>query len=227
MSLNNDLTAIERIRLMFFREFGPDLAQQAMDFVANKKNAFTSLKRKDCITVVAENAEDGVYFCLNDGTAVKYNGQDFMEDVKHIGIIYGAMRFGVQLMDKGAYSLYRIWERCPSNADYYTEPNHLSCHEEFDFVTATERIKSIGTDIPLSDGEYMPLVRQFDVMGMFKTDLQKALKAAGGDPLEKDEWYWTASEYNRRGAWSVSFSNGHVYNYGKYNSGRVRAVVAF
>ena len=223
---NNLLTANERIRLMFFREFGPELAQDAMDFVANRKGAFASLKPKDTITIVPEGAEDGIYFCLNDGTAVKYDGQEHMENVSHIGIIYGSMKFGVQLQDKGRYSLYTNWERCPEHANYYTE-NGKSCHEEYDFIEATKRLKRIGTNIPLADDEYMPLIRQWDIMGMFKTNLQKALCAAGGDAIEPDCWYWSISEGSRYNAWSVIFSDGHTYNYNKYNSYRVRAVVAF
>lgn len=223
---NNLLTANERIRLMFFREFGPELAQEAMDFVANRKGAFSSLKRNDTITIVPENADDGVYFCLKDGTAVKYEGQESMENVSHIGIIYGAMKFGVQLIDKGNYSLYSNWRDCPENASYYTE-NNLSCHEEYDFIEATKRLKRIGTPIPLGDNEYMPLVRQWDIMGMYKTALQKALQAAGGDPLASNCWYWSITEYSRAGAWYVTFSDGFTGTGNKCDSGRVRAVVAF
>lgn len=40
-------------------------------------------------------------------------------------------------------------------------------------------------------------------------------------------WYWSASEYSRYNAWYVNFSDGSTNDYGKYSSGRVRAVVAF
>lgn len=226
-NLNNLLSTSERIRLMFFREFGPEKAQDAMDFVANKKGAFSSLKTKDTITVLPDNAEDGVYFCLKDGTAVKYDGQGYMDNVDHIGLVLGHIKFGVTLRDKGRYKLYRNYERCPEEADYYTNSNRKSCHEEYDFIAATERLKRIGTDIPLEAGEYMPLVRQFDVMGMFKSSLQKALSAAGGEPLTVDSWYWTISENSQNNAWTVYFSDGYTTTSGKDNSYRVRAVVAF
>lgn len=225
-NLNNLLSTSERIRLMFYREFG-EKAQDAMDFVANKKGAFASLKSKDTITILPDNAEDGVYFCLKDGTAIKYDGQESMENVDHIGLILGHIKFGVTLRDKGDYSLYRNYRNCPDRADYYTGQNNKSCHEEYDFIAATQRLKRIGTDIPLEDNEYMPLVRQFDVMGMFKTNLQKALVAAGGHKLADDTWYWTISEYNSDYAWSVNFSDGSTNGNSKCNSDRVRAVVAF
>jgi len=213
--LNNLLSTSERIRLMFFREFG-DKAQDAMDFVANKKGAFASFKTKDTITVLPDNAEDGVYFCLNDGTAVKYDGQETMDNVAHIGLVLGHIKFGVTLRDKGRFKLYRDYERCPSSADYYTDQNGKSCHEEYDFIAATDRLKRIGTYIPFAD-----------VMGIFKTVLQKALRAAGGEPLESDAWYWTISEGSRNGAWNVNFSDGSTYINVKYNRYRVRGVVAF
>lgn len=223
---NNLLTASERIRLMFFREFGPELAQDAIDFVVNRKGAFASLKRNDTITIVPENVDDGVYFCLKDGTAVKYEGQENMENVSHIGIICGAMKFGVQLVDKGHYSLYNNWRDCPERADYYTE-NGSSCHEECDFIEATKCLKRIGTPIPLAENEYMPLIRQWDIMGMFKTTLQKALKAAGGIPLMQNCWYLSITEDSYYSVWQVHFSNGYTSYAGKYYGCRVRAIVAF
>ncbi len=62
---------------------------------------------------------------------------------------------------------------------------------------------------------------------MFKSQLQKALVAAGGEPLSDDEWYITASEYSQCHAWIVSFSTGYTICGGKHDNDRVRVVVAF
>lgn len=215
-------TANAKTRLLFFREFG-SRAEEAINFVlGHQDNTFN--------TTVDTNGylADGVYFCLKDGSVIPFDNQSAVANVDHIGIVVGDNRFGVTLKDKGNFTLYRDYHQCPEEADYYANGStNVSCHEESDFIAATERIKRIGTDIPLKSGEYMPLVRNFDCMGMFKSQLQKALVAAGGEPLSNDEWYLTASEHSQSYVWSVYFSNGVTGYYGKCNSGRVRAVVAF
>lgn len=210
------------VRLLFFREFGHRV-EEAINFVLGlQSNTF-----KTTIDTTGYLA-DGVYFCLTDGTVIPFDNQTSVENVDHIGIVVGANKFGVTLKDKGDYQLYKDYNQCPEKADYYAN-NHtnVNCHEESDFIEATKRIQRIGTDIPLNKDEYLPLVRQFDCMGMFKSQLQKALVAAGGEPLSDDEWYTTASEGSQNYAWGVSFSSGNTSNNVKYNSSRVRAVVAF
>lgn len=58
-----------------------------------------------------------------------------------------------------------------------------------------------------------------------KEAVNKALKRAGGTPLEG--WYWSSSEYTSSYAWGVYANNGGVdwyYKYGYY--GYVRCVLA-
>lgn len=215
-------TTAAKTRLLFFREFGAK-AEDAINFVLGApSNTFN--------TTVDTNGylADGVYFCLKNGTVIPFDNQTHVENVDHIGIVVGNNRFGVTLKDKGEFKLYTDYHQCPEEADYYANSSaEINCHEESDFVAATERVKRIGTDIPLKNGEYLPLVRNFDCMGMFKSQLQKALIAAGGEPLTSDDWYLTASENSQSYAWLVFFSNGNTNFYYKCNSHRVRAVVAF
>lgn len=223
----NLLTASERIRLMFFREFG-EKAQDAIDFVCQKRGAFESTKPiHTTVTLLPENAEDGVYFCMKDGTSIKFTGQTTMYNVKHIGLVLGGIKFGVLLRDKGAFKLYSNYERCPDHAAYYTRDNGKNCFEEYDFIAATKRIQEIGTPIPLLAGEYIPLMRNWSVMMMFKSQLQAALVAAGGEKISEDDWYWSASEFSSLLAWFVAFSDGNTNPSFKYSTGRVRAIVAF
>ncbi len=211
-----------KTRLLFFREFG-SRAEEAINFVlGHQDNTFN--------TTMDTNGylADGVYFCLKDGSVIPFDNQSAVANVDHIGIVVGDNRFGVTLKDKGDFTLYRDRHQCPGEADYYANGiANVSCHEESDFIAATERIKRIGTNIPLKSGEYMPLVRNFDCMGMFKSQLQKALVAAGGEPLSNDEWYLTASEHSRNSAWAVSFLSGNITFYDKNCDLQVRTVVAF
>ena len=224
MEILDLLTPEQKQRYLLFKEFS-DNAQSAYDFVLGSNMNQTTLAP---ITVNSEDQlADGVYFCLKSGDIIPFNTQTKVDNVAFIGIVVGGNRFGVTLHDKGEFALYQDYDDCPETADYYTRCNGKSCHEDPDFMAATKRIQKIGTDIPLEDGEYIPCIRQWDCMGMFKSQLQAALKAAGGDPISEDDWYWSASETSQSNAWYVYFSNGHAGTNTKYTSGRVRAVVAF
>lgn len=224
MEILNLLTPKQKQRYLLFKEFA-DNAQSAYDFIIGCNTDHTSV----ISTTVNSEAQlaDGVYFCLKDGQIIPFNNQTKVDNVAFIGIVVGDNRFGVTLHDKGEYELYRNYNDCPEKADYYTRYNGKSCHEDPDFMAATKRIQKIGTDIPLGDGEYIPCIRQWDCMGMYKSQLQAALKAAGGDPIDEDDWYWSASEHSQFSAWLVLFSNGHTYGNLKCYTYRVRAVVAF
>lgn len=58
-----------------------------------------------------------------------------------------------------------------------------------------------------------------------KKAVNKALKRAGGTPLEG--WYWSSSEYSSSGAWEVNANTGGVYASSKdYGNAYVRCVLA-
>lgn len=169
---------------------------------------------------------DGVYICYKDGQKELFNGRNSKENVSHIGIKLGDIKFGVQLYDKGEYQLLRDGVKCPEKADHYTR-NRINCFEDFDYVAATKRIKNLGTDIPLDESEYLPTMGLWGVMMLFASKIQNALIHVGGEPLTDEDWYWSATEYNANSAWYVGFTDGGVNGSVKYFSHRVRPVVAF
>jgi len=57
-------------------------------------------------------------------------------------------------------------------------------------------------------------------------EMYNRLKAQGLGSFS-DNYYWSSSEYNALYAWSQIFYNGHLYNYSRNYSGRVRPVRAF
>ena len=65
--------------------------------------------------------------------------------------------------------------------------------------------------------------------GTATTNVNNAIKAAGGTALNSNTYYWSASEYNSGNAVYVYFysSNVHVGNVGKSGAYCVRAVLAF
>lgn len=226
----NLLSASERLRLMFLREFG-GRAQEAMDYVINNKGDLKLTKKAPVRQVVISGdggEADGVYFVKSDCSTEKFTGQKSVANVDYIGLILGHIRFGVQLKDKGNYPLIESrYNACEEHSSYYTSQNNRSCHEGENFIAATANLMARGCKIPLETGEFLPLVKQWDVMGMYRSQLQEALIAAGGEPIADDTWYWSASEHSRNYAWPVYFSDGNTDTYDKCTSYRVRAVVAF
>lgn len=73
----------------------------------------------------------------------------------------------------------------------------------------------------------MPTCKELLIISENKKEIDKLMKKHGGEPLE-DKYYWSSSEYGSTGdyhAWVVSPSDGIMYYYGKYGSGRVRCVL--
>ena len=58
--------------------------------------------------------------------------------------------------------------------------------------------------------------------------VNRALKKAGGEPLKKDDWYWSSTRDYYGGHYNVGMSVGSVDIYDRgYNSYYVRPVLAF
>lgn len=169
---------------------------------------------------------DGVYICYADGRKELWNGSNSKENVSHIGVKLGDFKVGLQLHDKGTYQLLRDGVSCPESAPHYTRGKR-NAFEDFDAETATSRIVTLGTDIPLAAGEFIPALGQWGLMMMFTSAIQEALAYVGGDPLTDEDWYWSATENSQSNAWYVIFNDGLTSTTYKYLSNRVRAVVAF
>lgn len=78
----------------------------------------------------------------------------------------------------------------------------------------------------LKDGEYIPSLRQLNLMAHYKDSINDALKYIGAEPLSS-AWFWSSTESSQYNAWYVYFFIGDTGSYSKYGSGRVRAVIDF
>ncbi len=168
--------------------------------------------------------EDGIYLVYDDGTYMPFSGNEPKDNVRGIGIVYDGHAFLVALEDLGEWPLVRDYKKCPEESPFYkTECEGL---HDWDFESATEHIKEIGTDIPLPDGWYIPTLAVLEVMCFWKDAINKALAYAGGKEMP-DEGHWSSTEGYRIGARVVGFGNGYAYLYNKYVSNVVRPVTAF
>lgn len=103
-------------------------------------------------------------------------------------------------------------------AGYYSAENIEKRREE---DHKAEMLKNL-----LEDGEYIPPLRQLNLMAHYKDSINDALEYIGAEPLGS-AWYWSSTEDSQNYAWCVIFSNGITGSNGKYGSGRVRAVIDF
>lgn len=89
--------------------------------------------------------------------------------------------------------------------------------EGMNWDDAMAAAKKIGQSLPTRDDWY--------IIRYFKSDVQRLMKEAGGDPLQ-DDYYWSSTESSTSSAWYVYFGNGYVtYDY-KYNTYNVVRPVA-
>lgn len=216
-----NLTTDQQIRLELFREFRDD-AQKAFNFIFPTILVPSTESEEPYSGALAE----GVHIRYEDGHLEYFDGTNSKEGVSHLSIKCGLFFIGLQLRDKGSYQLLKDGVRCPEDAPHYTRGKR-NAFTDWDFKENTERIKVLGTDIPLEEGEYIPSLGQWGILMQFAEDIQKALEYVGGEPLTDEDWYWSSTELSQLNAWLVYFNDGYTGTYYKYGSSRVRAVVAF
>lgn len=144
---------------------------------------------------------------------------------------------------------FDTWQEQWGNTDRILteEQNESVAMQTFSGLDLTKRIVEAQTDI---DGMtaakrcwnyqkgglqwYLPCLMELGVLCAYHDEINKAMKEIGCPdecllPTEDSDetWVWSSSEGSQLSSWGVGFSNGGFYNYGKCNSGMVRAVAAF
>ena len=206
------MTEEQKDRLSIYREFGGN-AQKAYNFVFGTTQCSND----------SHSIKDGVYIIYKDGSYELFNGENKKDDVSKIGLVMGEKKIAIGLKDKGGYFLTNDNddEEC---GKYYD--NSIDAISDWDGEKNTEHIKSIGTDIPLDDGEFIPSVCQIGFINLFLKSVNEALKYVGGEKLEG--YYWTSTEYSAEDAWILSLSDGYLgWDTKASTRGHVRAVSAF
>ena len=95
---------------------------------------------------------------------------------------------------------------------------------DWDFVGATKHIQSLGTDIPLGEGEYLPTAPVFLAMYKYKGNLNAALKSMGAAEIDFEEDCWFAQRYGVGHAWLFGGTYGYLGNSSVSSAFRARAL---
>ena len=167
---------------------------------------------------------DGVYICYNDGHNELYDGNNPKDDVRGIGLVVGSHSLCVSLRDIDDTKLTNRDDK--SDYDKYISDWDLA-RMDYDGAENTKHIQEIGTDIKLTDVEYIPSLGELYLIYLHKYKINYALGYVHGK-LIADEWYWSSTELSASGAWYLGLSLGSQDSNSKASSQlRVRPVSAF
>lgn len=198
------------------------------DHVLNELNIIVSSKneRNVCENRVPSR-KYGLYLIYEDGHAEPFTGDNSKDCVRYIGLKHGYMSFAISLTEHDSVQLLDDDSREESGSGTYYE---RECDALFDIDGRgnTERLVVRNPKLRnlLKDGEYIPSLRQLNLMTHYKDSINDALEYIGAEPLAS-AWFWSSTESSQYNAWYVYFFIGDTGSYSKYGSGRVRAVIDF
>lgn len=174
-----------------------------------------------------KESTDGLYIIYEDGHAEPFTGDNSKDCVRYIGLKHRYMSFAISLTEHDRVQLLDDDSRKESGSETYYE---RECDALFDINGRgnTERLVVRNPKLRnlLKDGEYIPSLRQLNLMAHYKDSINDALKYIGAEPLSS-AWFWSSTESSQYNAWYVYFFIGDTGSYSKYGSGRVRAVIDF
>ena len=198
------------------------------DHVLNELNIIVSSKneRSVCENRVPSR-KDGLYLIYGNGHAEPFTGENFKKNVRYIGLKHKDVSFAISLTEHDRVQLLDDDSRKESGSETYYE---RECDALFDINGRgnTERLVVRNPKLRnlLKDGEYIPSLRQLNLMAHYKDSINDALKYIGAEPLAS-AWFWSSTESSQHIAWRVNFSTGGTVGNYKYISFRVRAVIDF
>ena len=180
---------------------------------------------------VADVIPDGVYLVMADdkNTAVLYRpGMQLMtEEIRHcigIGVKQGGRSLAVSLRDAADGDTELTIQK---GGNRFITGYHDAV-ADWDGEAGTADLREIlHPDIKLGENEYIPSLGQlYFILAHFR-EINEALNAVGGDPLQ-DLWYWSSTEYSATYAWFLNLDDGFADTGTKATyQNRVRPVSAF
>ena len=211
-----------------------DLLKATRYEVAAAKACYEFITGSDSQTPAASVADvipDGVYLVMADdkNTAVLYRPgiQLMAEEISRcigIGVKQGDRSLTVSLRDAANGDTELTTQKGGSR--FIT--NYHDAVADWDGEAGTADLREIlHPNIKLDEKEYIPSLGQlYFILAHFR-EINEALNAVGGDPLQ-DLWYWTSTEFSATYAWYLYLYYGTAGGYTKATyQVRVRAVSAF
>lgn len=155
------------------------------DHVLNELNIIVSPKNERC---VCENRvpsrKDGLYLIYGNGHAEPFTGENFKKNVRYIGLKHKDVSFAISLTEHDSVQLLDDDSREKSGSETYYE---RECDALFDIDGRgnTERLVARNPKLKnlLEDGEYIPSLKQLNLMAHYKDGINDALEYIGAELL--------------------------------------------
>ena len=168
---------------------------------------------------------DGIYL-MYDKFPVAYKGQELSENEKKgctgVGVKFGGKSMVVALEDISDDDI----ELTAKTGGTRFATNHHQAAEDMDGKANTDDIRSI-LKIGIADDRYIPSMGELHFMMAHFTQINAALDAVGGKPLQSD-WYWSSTQYNEINAWSMNLNDCYMLYFSKLlNYSRIRTISHF
>lgn len=207
------MTEEQKDRLSLYREFGEN-AQKAYNFIFGTTQSNTD----------THSIKDGIYIIYKDGSYELFNRKNKKEKVSKIGLVLGEKKICIGLKNKGTFYLTNN-EDNERNRRYFDDS--IDAFSDWNGYVNTKYIKSVGTDIPLNKGEFIPSIGQIGFINLFLKSINEALIYVGGEKIKGR--YWSSTESSPSLAWGFDFDDSSPYPWHTKVSytGHVRAVSEF
>ena len=163
---------------------------------------------------------NGVYFVMNDGTFVPATSKQMpsKEQIKMIGVAHDGHYFAIPL-DWDFYERQALVKHDCSYDEKFCK-SEIEALNDWDFVSATKHLQSIGLSFDLAEGHYLPTLAVLLAMFTHKEAINSALTVAGAKAIDFGTHVWSSSRCNSINlAWFADGYFGFFYGYYMYYSG--------
>lgn len=159
---------------------------------------------------------NGVYFVMNNGTFVPATGENVpsKEQIELIGVAHDGHYFAIPL-DWDFYERQTLVNHdCSYDEKFCKSEAAALC--DWDFVSDTKHLQSIGLSFDLAEGHYLPTLAVLLAMFTHKEAINSALTVAGAKAINFGAYVWSSSRYGSNVAWLAYgyygfFSGGGMY----------------
>ncbi len=162
---------------------------------------------------------NGVYFLLANGTFVLAGSEEVpgKEQIEMIGVAHDGHYFAIPL-DWDIYGKRPLMNHSCSRDDKFCK-TEMEALCDWDFVSATKHLQSLGMAFELKEGHYLPTPAALLAMFSNKEAINSALDTAGAQTVDFDGSYvWSCLRSSCYHAWYAYGVYGFFGNYNMYYS---------
>lgn len=227
---NNSLNELQQLRLLLAKESNFDVAKATKVYNFVMRDNIPAQSGSADASVSPEKNPDGIYFILSTTKAVPAIYATAEDKLKSIAVGYklGNKFANVVLHDAAGGERLSLCpqDKNPCGTSSFFHDTFQQAITDWDGEGNTKDIRAaLNPQIELKDDQYIPSAAQLHLLLANIVKINKALKKAGGEPLEED-YYWSSTESSDFRAWCVSFQDSTTLNNGKLFCYKIRPAVS-